>query len=98
MTQAAQGGIFGFALRVALNGDARPVVQGVGEPVMAGLPPDDDAAFEQRSASGTSAVMTMAPRETLSAIQSSAASGVLPTATRSINGVLGTAMALLQTT
>jgi hypothetical protein len=55
-------------------------------------------AFMQRCASGISAVMTTAPRETLSAIQSSAASGSLPTATRSINGVLGTAMALLQTT
>ncbi len=45
VTAASQGGIFGFAFRVMLHGDASPMIHGVGEPVMAGLPPDDDAAL-----------------------------------------------------
>src|SRR6516162_6129437 len=45
MTTAAQGGVLSLALRIVLHSDPRPMVHGVGEPVMAGLPPDDDAAL-----------------------------------------------------
>ena len=45
MTPAPQGGIFSAASCIMLHGDPRPMVHGIGEPVMAGLPPDDDAAF-----------------------------------------------------
>src|SRR5271157_2071598 len=45
MASAPQGGIFGSTSRIMLHRDPRPMVHGVGEPVMAGLPPDDDAAF-----------------------------------------------------
>ncbi len=45
VTASAQGGVLGFALGVMLNGDTRPMVHSVGEPVMAGLPSDDDPAF-----------------------------------------------------
>ena len=55
-------------------------------------------AFILRCANGMSAVMTISPRVTRSAIQSSAASELLPTTIRSINGVRGTAMGLLLTT
>ena len=33
MPPAAQGGVFGFARWIMLNGDARPMVHGVGKPV-----------------------------------------------------------------
>src|SRR6516162_7783083 len=45
MPPAAQGSVFGFAPWIMLNGDARPMVHGVGKPVAAGLPPDNDATF-----------------------------------------------------
>ena len=45
MPPAAQGGVFGFARWIMLNGDARPMVHGVGKPVTAGLPSDDNAAL-----------------------------------------------------
>ena len=55
-------------------------------------------ALTQRLASGTSAVTTMSPRETRSAIQSSAASKPPPTTTRSMKGCRGTAIKLFATT
>ena len=45
MAPAPQDGIFGSTSRIMLDGDPRPMVHGVGEPVVAGLPPDYDAAF-----------------------------------------------------
>ena len=45
VTSASQGGVFRAASGVMLNGDARPVVHGVGEPVMAGLSSYHDAAL-----------------------------------------------------
>ncbi len=45
VTAGAKSGILGFALQVVLNGDARPMIHGVGESVMAGLPADNDPAF-----------------------------------------------------
>ena len=45
MPSTSERGVFGPALRVVLHGDARPMVHGVGEPVVAGLSSDDDAAF-----------------------------------------------------
>jgi len=45
MPPAAQRGIFGLASRIVLDGNTRPVVHGVGKPVAAGLPADDNAAF-----------------------------------------------------
>ena len=45
MTSASEFGIFGAAARIVLNGDTRPVVDGVGEAVVAGLSSDDDAAL-----------------------------------------------------
>ena len=45
VTSASEGGVFGAASGIVLNGDARPMVHGVGEPVMAGLSSDDDAAL-----------------------------------------------------
>jgi hypothetical protein len=52
----------------------------------------------QRLASGTSLVTTTSPRVVRSAIQSSAASGPLPTITRSISSLRGMAMKLFETT
>jgi hypothetical protein len=45
MTSASEFGIFGAAARIVLNGDTRPVVDGVGEAVVAGLSSNDDAAL-----------------------------------------------------
>ena len=45
VTPAAQRGVLGLACRIKLNGDTRPVVHGVSEPVTAGLPSDDNAAL-----------------------------------------------------
>ena len=45
MTSAAQSGIFGSALAVVLNGRSRPMVHGVGEPVVACLPSNDDTTL-----------------------------------------------------
>src|SRR5271165_3174992 len=45
MTSASEFGIFGAAARIVLNSDTRPVVDGVGEAVVAGLSSDDDAAL-----------------------------------------------------
>ena len=55
-------------------------------------------AFTQRPASGTSAVTTMSPGPTRSAIQSSAASKPAPTTTRLIQSSRGSAMMSLATT
>jgi hypothetical protein len=44
MTSASEFSVFGAAARIVLNGDTRPVVDGVGEAVVAGLSSDDDAA------------------------------------------------------
>ena len=45
MPPAAEGGVFGFARWIMLNGDARPMVHGVGKPVTTGLPSDDNGAL-----------------------------------------------------
>jgi len=45
VTSASEGGIFRAASGVMLNRDARPVVHGVGEPVMASLSSYHYAAF-----------------------------------------------------
>ena len=45
VTPASESGVFRVASGVVLNGDARPVVHGVGEPVMAGLSSHHDAAL-----------------------------------------------------
>ena len=44
-TSFAQFGVFGPASRIVLHGDARPVIERVGEAVVAGLAAHDDAAF-----------------------------------------------------
>ena len=45
MTSASEFGVFGAAARIVLNGDTGPMVDGVGEAVVAGLSSDDDAAL-----------------------------------------------------
>ena len=45
MTSASQFGVFGAAARIVLHGDTGPMVDGVGEAVVAGLSSDDDAAL-----------------------------------------------------
>ena len=45
MATAAKRGVFRAAPRIVLHGDARPMVHSIGEPVMAGLSPDHDAAL-----------------------------------------------------
>ena len=45
VTSASQGGVLRTASKVVLNGDACPMIHGVGEPVMAGLSSDDDATL-----------------------------------------------------
>ena len=52
MAPAPQDGIFGSTSRIMLHGDPRPMLHGVGEPVVAGLPPDDDAAFARSLGDG----------------------------------------------
>ena len=45
VTPGPERGILGLASHIVLNGDARPVIHGHGEPVTAGLAPDDDTAL-----------------------------------------------------
>ena len=45
VASAAELGVFRSAARIMLHGDPRPMVDGVGEPVVAGLASDDDAAL-----------------------------------------------------
>jgi hypothetical protein len=45
VTTASQFGVLCAAARIALHGDAHPMVEGAGEAVLAGLSPDDDAAL-----------------------------------------------------
>src|SRR5208283_2549954 len=47
VTSASKCGVFRAATGVMLNGDARPMVHGVGEPIMAGLSSDHDAALSR---------------------------------------------------
>ena len=49
MTSASKFGVFGAAARIVLNGDTGPMVDGVGEAVVAGLSSDDDAALFRTS-------------------------------------------------
>ena len=58
VTPASQGGVFGPASWVVLNGDARPMVHGVGEPVVAGLSSDDDAALARPLGDGRDTCQT----------------------------------------
>ena len=85
MTSASEFGIFGAAARIVLNGDTRPVVDGVGEAVVAGLSSDDDAALSGPLATGaTPARLRKARRSRVAAghlrlSASSVARTVLPT-------------------
>ena len=45
VTSASQGGVFGAACWVVLNGSACPMVHGVGQAAVAGVSPDDHAAL-----------------------------------------------------
>src|SRR6516165_1151095 len=45
VTATSEHGVFGSALWVNLHRDARPMVRGIGEPIIAGLSSDDNAAF-----------------------------------------------------
>lgn len=45
VTSASKGRVFQSASEVVLNGDARPMVHGVGQSVTASLSSDDDAAL-----------------------------------------------------
>ena len=56
MAPAPQDGIFGSTSRIMLDGDPRPMVHGVGEPVVAGLPPDYDAVLPDLLVTGATPV------------------------------------------
>ena len=58
MTSASEFGVFGAAAGIVLNGDARPVVDGVGEAIMAGLSSDDDAALSGPLGDGRNSCQT----------------------------------------
>jgi hypothetical protein len=45
MTSASKLGVFRSASLIMLHGDPRPMIGGVGEPVVAGLSSDDEATL-----------------------------------------------------
>src|SRR5262245_40636726 len=55
MSTLAQLGIALFAVRVALNSPARPLIDSVGQAPIAGQPTDDDAAFAAAPGDGCDA-------------------------------------------
>ncbi len=58
VTPAAKGGILGLTSRIVLNGNACPVVHGIGEAIMAGLPSDNDAALARPLGDGCDSSQT----------------------------------------
>ena len=48
--------VFAAGSRIALHGDTRPVVEGVGEAVLAALPTHEDATFAERLVTGATSV------------------------------------------
>jgi hypothetical protein len=55
VTSTSERGVFCPA-RIALHGDPGPMVRGVGEPIMAGLSSDDDAALARPLGTGATPV------------------------------------------
>jgi hypothetical protein len=60
--------MFGSASRIVLNGDTRPVVDGVGEAIVAGLSSDDDAALSGSLGDGRDSCQT-AQRGVIASLQ-----------------------------
>src|SRR6516164_9453094 len=52
VTATSEHGVFGSARWVDLHGDARPMVRGISEPIIAGLSSDDNAAFARTQGRG----------------------------------------------
>ena len=58
VTTTSERSVFSPALCVVLHSDARPVVHGVGEPVMTGLPSDNNAALARPLGDGRDSCQT----------------------------------------